>query len=114
MVMPIASFYISLEPAEMGHQELVLLAMLLEKGHEIAWHTATHPDLSQIPETERPDTMEQEILEPLQILGESIDTEILSFAYPYGFYDEDWEARLSGIFYQQAGIRTNPPLLQRS
>ena len=103
-----ATFYISLEPTELGTRELILLTMLLEKGHEIAWHTATHPDLNQIPESERPDAMEREILEPLQVLGESIDTEIHSFAYPYGFYDEDWEDRLSGIFTSRRGFGRIP------
>ena len=51
--------------------------------HEVAVHTLTHPDLTQLPENE----MVREILEDRKNLEKQFGTLIRGAAYPYGAYN---------------------------
>ena len=55
-----------------------------KRGHEIGYHTITHPDLTKL---SREQFLEETVL-PINVFKES-GIELTSFAYPYGKY-ESW------------------------
>jgi len=57
---------------------------LYAAGWEIGSHSLSHADLTQ-----RPDRQSDEIVESRRMLRSLLDVPILSFAYPFGAYDED-------------------------
>ena len=65
--------------------------------HEVAVHTLTHPDLTQLPENE----MVWEILEDRKNLEKQFGTLIRGAAYPYGTFSDETVAalRACGIAY---------------
>lgn len=68
----------------------------LYRGHEIAVHTLTHPDLTKY-DTE---TVRNEVLLDKQNLERIFDCEVVGMAYPYGTYNEEVIAVL-----RECGIR---------
>ena len=73
------------------------VSALYKAPHEVAVHTLTHPDLTQLPENE----MVREILEDRRNLEKQFGTLVRGAAYPYGtFSDTTVEAlRACGIVY---------------
>lgn len=57
----------------------------LYRGHEIAVHTLTHPDLTQYDAG----TIRNEVLLDKQNLERMFDCEVVGMAYPYGAYNEE-------------------------
>lgn len=57
----------------------------LYKGHEIAIHSLTHPDLVKLSKED----IKKEILEDKINLEKIYNTEVSGMAYPFGTYDED-------------------------
>ena len=102
-----ATFYFSPYLCRWEDEEEVLqvLQALVQAGHEIGWHSMSHPDLRKIPAEEREAAFQREIAGPLAVIQDVLETEIHSFAYPYGFFDEDWELRLAPLFTSRRGIR---------
>ncbi len=56
----------------------------LYKGHEIAVHCSTHPDLTQL----TPDEARREIMDDKKTLESLFGCEIKGMAYPYGTYND--------------------------
>lgn len=56
----------------------------LERGHEIAFHTVGHVDLTQASEEE----IYRQAVEPIEVFGEK-GIEMTTFAYPYGRYSQE-------------------------
>lgn len=54
------------------------------EGMEIGGHTLSHGNLSDLPD----DLLEKEILEDKRIIEEKVGKNIISFAYPYGKFNE--------------------------
>ncbi len=61
------------------------LRELAAAGMEIGSHSCSHPDLSR----ESPDKVVRELVESRKTLEDLLGQEITSFAYPYGFFNED-------------------------
>lgn len=55
----------------------------IERGHEIAYHTAGHVNLTEITE----DEVYQQAIAPIEVFREQ-GIELTTFAYPYGAYNE--------------------------
>ncbi|MBQ9899239.1 MAG: polysaccharide deacetylase family protein [Ruminococcus sp.] len=74
----------------------------LYKGHEIAVHTRTHCDLTQL----SPAEMREEILGDKTALEELFGCEVVGMAYPYGTFNDDVLAvvRECGIRYARTVI----------
>jgi peptidoglycan/xylan/chitin deacetylase (PgdA/CDA1 family) len=70
---------------------------LATMGHEIAAHTISHPKLTKVP----PNMVRAEIEESKHCLEDLVGTEISSFAYPKGDYDEIIKQEVAA-----AGFRT--------
>ncbi len=68
---------------------------LADAGWEIGAHTLSHPRLTQLP----PQQAFEEIKNSKTSLEKGLHTEVISFAYPYGDYDNNTEALV-----QQAGF----------
>jgi peptidoglycan/xylan/chitin deacetylase (PgdA/CDA1 family) len=64
------------------------------QGMEFGAHTRTHPDLTQV----SPEQLEDEIGGSSADLGELLQTRVLSFAYPYGFFNGAAQQAASRIF----------------
>ncbi|MEM1584443.1 MAG: polysaccharide deacetylase family protein [Nitrososphaerota archaeon] len=73
---------------------------LSDKGHEIGSHSISHPNLLNLPL----DTTRREIMMSKKKIEENIAGEVMSFAYPYGKYNEviKKEVKLAG--YENAVI----------
>jgi peptidoglycan/xylan/chitin deacetylase (PgdA/CDA1 family) len=76
-------------------------------GHEIGAHTMNHQKLTEIPLTEA----RKEIFQSKSYLENLIGSEIVSFAYPYGAFDERIQNLLkeAGFYY---GVTTKEALLK--
>lgn len=61
----------------------------MERGHEIAFHTVGHVDLTEASEED----VYQQAIAPLEVFREK-GIEMTSFAYPYGKYNEELNKRL--------------------
>jgi len=96
------TFYPSL--AEPSPGEFALLAALERGGHEIGWHTAHHLDIRSVPSRKRKQFQKQEMERPVKELNGYLARPVTTLAYPFGFYDADWEQRLSGEFRQLRGF----------
>lgn len=74
----------------------------VEYGWEIGAHTLTHADLTKL-DTEK---VKNEIMTSKTLLEEKLGTEIVSFAYPYGYYNKEVEGvvKEAGIAF---GIATD-------
>lgn len=78
----------------------------MERGHEIAYHTAGHVRLTEISE----DEVYQQAIAPIEVFREK-GIELTSFAYPYGSYNEELNELLlqhynilrGAYYYQLAG-----------
>lgn len=78
----------------------------IEHGHEIAYHTATHVNLTGITE----DEIYQQAIAPIEVFREQ-GIELTTFAYPYGEYNEELNELLlqhynilrGAWYYQLAG-----------
>ena len=78
----------------------------LERGHEIAYHTAGHVDVRGLSE----DKMYEQVIQPIETFSNQ-GIELTTFAYPYGLYSGELNERLlqyynvlRGAFgYQLAG-----------
>lgn len=78
----------------------------IEHGHEIAYHTAAHLNLTEITE----DEIYQQAIAPIEVFREQ-GIELTTFAYPYGAYNEALNELLlqhynilrGAYFYQLAG-----------
>lgn len=78
----------------------------IEHGHEIAYHTADHVDLTQLTE----DEVYQQAIKPIEVFREQ-GIELTTFAYPYGSYNESLNEMLlqhynivrGAWYYQPAG-----------
>jgi glycosyltransferase involved in cell wall biosynthesis/peptidoglycan/xylan/chitin deacetylase (PgdA/CDA1 family) len=87
------------------------------KGIEFGAHSRTHPDLTKLPEQQLAD----EIDGSLQELEAVVGTRIISFAYPYGLYDnsvtERTRSRFNLAFSCDEGVnwlQTDTCLLRRN
>ncbi len=69
----------------------------LAAGHEIGWHTLTHPHLTQLPARQA----REEIFASKQKLEDLFGRPIRHFCYPYG----DWNEVIRGLV-QEAGYET--------
>ena len=56
----------------------------IERGHEIACHTASHANLTEV----TPEQLQTEAIEPLEVFREK-GIGMTTFAYPYGAYSEE-------------------------
>ena len=78
----------------------------IEHGHEIAYHTAAHVNLTEVTE----DEIYQQAIEPIEVFREQ-GIELTTFAYPYGAYNEKLNELLlqhynilrGAYYYQLAG-----------
>lgn len=78
----------------------------IERGHEIAYHTAAHVNMREITE----DEVYQQAIAPIEVFREQ-GIELTTFAYPYGAYNEELNELLlqhynilrGAYFYQLAG-----------
>ena len=78
--------------------ESTQLVEMHEEGMEIASHSHTHPDLSQIP----PENQEEEFRRSKDILEELLQSTIRGFAYPYGLFDRATASILKSVGYHWA------------
>jgi len=101
-----ATFYISV--AKLEDDNLSVLKELQYSGHEIGWHTSTHPNMRKIPVSMRSEAIDREIRDPLLELKKSLHRDIVAFAYPYGLSDKDWESRLLDVFTSTRGFCRTP------
>lgn len=78
----------------------------IERGHEIAYHTAGHVNLTEVTE----DEVYKQAVEPIEAFREQ-GIELTTFAYPYGAYNEKLNELLlqhynilrGAYYYQLAG-----------
>ena len=78
----------------------------IERGHEIAYHTAAHVNMTEITEEE----IYQQAIAPIEVFREQ-GIELTTFAYPYGAYNEKLNELLlqhynilrGAYYYQLAG-----------
>lgn len=61
----------------------------LEKGHEIGFHTIGHTDVTDMDEEE----LQRCVIDPIETFRNG-GIEMTSFAYPYGFHDDETDERL--------------------
>lgn len=69
----------------------------LYAGHEVAGHTLTHPDLTQLPD----ETVAYQAERDRLILSDLCGYEVVGFAYPYGAANE----RVARVLKTQTGIK---------
>jgi peptidoglycan-N-acetylglucosamine deacetylase len=92
-----ATFYVS-NYARMSKEQVHKLHEIENKGHEIAFHSATHPNLEKLVQQKGIDyTVETEIVQGLAKMKEDGFTPI-SFAYPYGRNTQELHNRLYPFF----------------
>ena len=82
---------------QMNREECV--ALYTGCGHEIAAHTVSHPDLTQLPAG----TVAWEVIRDREELENTVGTIIRGMAYPFGTTNDDVveELRRSGIVYSR-------------
>ena len=82
------NFIITTYPDKPGYQSDYILSKqvksLMERCHEVASHTLTHPDLTTLP----PDQWQKEITEPIATL-KGWGSDAFGIAPPYGAYNPD-------------------------
>lgn len=71
---------------------------MLSYGIDFGSHTLTHPDLTSLKESE----VKKEVLNSKKILEDRLRTNIYSFSYPYGFYNDDIKKIIKESSYSYA------------
>jgi len=83
------------------HREVLSLEELRElvaAGIECGGHSHTHPQLDDVP----PARLEEEVRRPKEVLEESLQTPIVTFAYPYGYHDRAAKEAVAAAGYSAA------------
>jgi len=76
-------------------------AKALNRGHDVGYHSLNHLDLRKMPRKE----FNRETVEPVKAFGDA-GIPVLSFAYPYGFYEPWMHDALLGSFGVLRGYGT--------
>ncbi len=74
------------------------LRQMAEAGMEIASHTRTHPHLPELD----PQSLWQEVSDSKKELEDSVGDSVISFAYPYGKFNENCVAAVRNAGYRVA------------
>lgn len=100
-----ATFYVvSGFTGSAGYMSLDELQGLYEDGNEIGGHTLSHVSLGNV----RGDDLKNEVCQDrANLMG--FGFEVVSFAYPYGYYDEESMAAVRDCGYTNARIVTGGP-----
>jgi len=95
-------------PAMLGNRAFLSyddLRVLEAKGHEIASHTLTHPDLAKVPQGMAPRAyvrwVDHELLEPKRLLEAALGHKVADLAWPYGAYNPALVAAARRAGYRQ-------------
>jgi peptidoglycan/xylan/chitin deacetylase (PgdA/CDA1 family) len=92
-----ATFYIS-HYHRYTEDQKAKLKEIAARGHEIAFHTATHPDLvKEVKKKGMAVVMREEIEKDLHLMKHD-GFEVCNFAYPFGSYDASLNTSLLRIF----------------
>jgi len=83
-----------------------MLNLLRSKGWEIGSHTLTHPNLTQI----SPSHLITELKDSKKCLEEIISAKVVSFAYPFGAYDNMVKAAVARNYKYARSVSSYPPL----
>ncbi len=75
-------------------------------GHEIGAHTVNHPKLTRVPR----ETARKEILNSKDFLEDLTGSEVMSFAYPKGDYDEEVKTLVGSLGFKLA-VTVRPELV---
>jgi peptidoglycan/xylan/chitin deacetylase (PgdA/CDA1 family) len=76
------------------------LVKMLEAGWELAAHTYTHRDLTLLSDEE----LKHELVDAKANIESDFGTEIISFAYPYGKFDERVKEEVGKAGYKYAVV----------
>lgn len=71
---------------------------LVAAGIECGGHSHTHPQLDDVP----PARLESEVRQPKQVLEETLQTPVTTFAYPYGYHDQAAKEAVAAAGYEAA------------
>ena len=83
------------------HREVLSLEELRElvaAGIECGGHSHTHPQLDDVP----PARLKEEVRRPKEVLEESLQTPVVTFAYPYGYHDQAAKEAVAAAGYSAA------------
>lgn len=95
------TFYLTTAPIEGGWIGFMTPAQVKDianRGHEIAGHTVTHPDLTKVSASQ----LQTEIVNSKNYLQNLTGKSVTSFAYPYGAYNSTVATALKNAGYTSA------------
>jgi peptidoglycan/xylan/chitin deacetylase (PgdA/CDA1 family) len=93
---PVATFFITREPFQLGGQASAGLRWLRQHGFEIANHTMNHPDLSRMSQHQ----VQQEISRDEKQIVQLTGVHAVTFAYPFGAVPKKvgWVRHMAGQY----------------
>lgn len=74
------------------------LSELVAAGIECGAHSHTHPQLDDVP----PTRLRDEVRRPKEVLEDSLQAPVLTFAYPYGYHDQAAKEAVAAAGYAAA------------
>ena len=96
-----ATFYLTTTPVQQGWNRFMTPAQVLDiaaKGHEIAGHTLTHPDLTTMSQS----AIDAEVQQSRTYLQNLTGAAVTTFAFPYGLRNALVKSRIAPAGYSSA------------